>query len=90
MARLNFPSIDAPPKFNDLGEVEEYLEELINQIYSQFEDVSEELNYGHKAEIELLTDDPEGLVAGDQGKIWFNTTDKKYKGWNGTEVVLLG
>lgn len=24
------------------------------------------------------------------GQIWFNTTDKQFKGWNGTAVVILG
>ena len=26
----------------------------------------------------------------EEGRIWFNTTDKKFKGWNSSEIVLLG
>ena len=31
-----------------------------------------------------------GLVAGDGGTIWFNTTDLGFKGWTGSAVVVLG
>lgn len=31
-----------------------------------------------------------GLIASDGGKIWFNTDDSQFKGWNGTAVVILG
>jgi len=36
-----------------------------------------------------------GLLASDptsptEGQIWYNTTEKQFKGYNGTEVVILG
>jgi hypothetical protein len=24
------------------------------------------------------------------GNFWFNTTDKKFKGWSGEEIILMG
>ena len=143
MPRLNFPSIEVIPKFKSFKDIEDYLENLITQIYTQFESVAEEVNYGtigtvadhssshenggsdevgiaglsgmpadlssHHArhesggvdeisisslagewKFEQLATDPTGLDIDDQGRVWFNTTDKKWKGWNGTEIVLLG
>lgn len=143
MPRLNFPSIEVIPKFKSFKDIEDYLENLINQIYTQFELVAEEVNYGTEGTVadhssshedggsdevsiadlsgmpadlashharhetggadeisisslagewkfQLLATDPTGLVATDEGRVWFNTTEKKWKGWNGTEIVLLG
>jgi hypothetical protein len=30
------------------------------------------------------------LGLGDGGAVWFNTDDSQFKGWNGTEIVVLG
>ncbi|MCX6106335.1 MAG: hypothetical protein NTY08_10960 [Proteobacteria bacterium] len=36
------------------------------------------------------TADPTGLVSGDKGKTWFNTTTNEIKYWDGSTVVALG
>jgi hypothetical protein len=40
------------------------------------------------AKAHLLSADPSGLTAGDQGLFWFNTTSKRYKVWDGTTAGL--
>jgi len=37
--------------------------------------------------ITILTNDPGSPSA---GQIWFNNTDKQYKGYNGSAIVILG
>lgn len=36
---------------------------------------------------EIRIDDPATPTEGD---VWYNSTDKQFKGYNGTEVVILG
>ena len=39
-----------------------------------------------------VSSDPDTTLWGatEVSRIWFNTTDKKFKGWNGEEIILLG
>ena len=37
-----------------------------------------------------LVSDPVGLISVDEGKEWYNTTDKQKKMWDGTKIVILG
>ena len=39
-----------------------------------------------------LSSDPDtaGWGVSEEGKIWYNLTDHKYKGWNGSEIILIG
>ncbi|MFZ2937650.1 MAG: hypothetical protein WA066_02975 [Candidatus Omnitrophota bacterium] len=39
-----------------------------------------------------VSSDPDTALWGatEVSRIWFNTTDKKFKGWNGEEIILLG
>ena len=39
-----------------------------------------------------LASDPNttGWGVSEEGRFWYNTTDHKFKAWNGTEIVLLG
>lgn len=41
------------------------------------------------AKIHLLASDPSGLVSGDKGLVWFNTTSNRLKWWNGSAAQLL-
>ena len=34
--------------------------------------------------------DTTGWGAAEEGTVWFNGADKKFKGWNGSEIILLG
>jgi hypothetical protein len=34
-----------------------------------------------------VSSDPSGLGTGDQGRVWFNTTSKKWKYWDGTTAI---
>lgn len=39
-----------------------------------------------------LTSDPDTSSWGSaqRGALWFNTTDQSFRGWNGTQIVLVG
>lgn len=61
---------------------------------TKFPDIWDGTGKVNVAEICLkgLISDPDttGWGTSEEGKIWFNTTDKKIKMWNGSEIVLLG
>ncbi len=40
----------------------------------------------------LLASDPDTATwgASQEGRRWYNTADHKFKGWNGTDIILIG
>jgi hypothetical protein len=42
------------------------------------------------AKIHVLASDPAGLVTGDKGLVWFNSTQNRLKYWNGSAAELKG
>lgn len=39
------------------------------------------------AKLHPISADPSGLGAGDEGLVWYNTTDDRFKYWNGTAAI---
>ena len=42
---------------------------------------------GEVTGFQILTDDP---GSPEEGSTWYNSTDKQYKGYDGTDIVILG
>lgn len=49
--------------------------------------IGNDLTVGNTMFLGLLTSDPS---TPSEGQIWYNTTDKQFKGYNGTSVVIIG
>ena len=53
--------------------------------------INDNVNFNNKQAtnliVHVLTDDPGSPV---EGQLWYNSTEKQWKGYNGTAVVILG
>lgn len=73
----------------------EYDNEWYTDFVSLIQAIADDMSVIYNGEWPLtvkVSSDPDtaGWGATEASRMWFNTTDKKFKGWNGEEIVLLG